>query len=1063
MRSSLLTRLFVSLICISLLDQVGCSRSRYRLRADRDAHCILREKTANAPWRPPADFSVYPNPASRWHDPTPKDRPCLPVPAPQLYGYSLAEMPKRDPKRFQPERASQPEIRAPNNAVSSAAATPHSFAFPVISEQAIKPTADWAPQVLTVAYGESNTRSPDHSLMLAAADAVPGSNRLAVLTTDDSIVASDGLVDPAQQLTNALPEKGLETGENANLGADGTTDQDPNDVLEEEMIGEFGMGRVPIPAEYWDSIPANCLRRMLEFESVRDEYYDTFQRAPDPSQLDSAPRLALEDIIDQTSLNSRDLQSQKETLYRSALALTLDRFDYQLKPSAGGNGSALDFTHDKTGPLSFSTLGIPTDLAIDKMLCTGGDFLASFANNIILTFNGPNGFVSDVSSELLFDFSQSLLQYDVRLESLTQAERNVIYAARDYTRFRRELFVDLATEYYTRIQDFREVEIESQNYFTLVRQFNQGEAEFRAGLSSRIQLDQIEQQVIVGRRRLLERCNALDNALDALKIRIGLPTEEPLNLDLTELFLLTLRDELAVNGELIARVRSRLMNERQKEFPALATLLSAGAVLVERMRDSNELRNRLGEETPSSESLLDASLRLQTDAARLDVNEALLELQVELDSVTPSQPILFQRRMDVVNEQLEVVEMQLERVRGKEASDQISTLEARVEENRRQASQIGQRFELLISAGRLQDLSQLIEDSVQLERDLAALVDRLDGILDRDARQRTPEEQLQETITEVDELLLASEQYLQSTQTGLVPIEIDMDDAMMTALVRRFDLLNERGFLADDWRQIKFAADDLRSVLNLRATQSVRTRSRDNDAMDFTIDGNTTQLSLTFDAPFNRRAQRNAYRNTLINYQAALRRLALLEDNIKLSVRSDLRALALNREQYLNDIASAALAFERVVSTELELRLGIGSVAARDFLESQNAYTASLFGVASSHISFIRNRLELFLSLELLDVGDDGFWHQLYDDDVQPTADFQFPAYASPAYGSLHPCLKYSPEIRRMLCVPPGTARIHQSDSAPDQPSPTTDLEPDVPAEVSQPSEAVPLPAHDGM
>ena len=57
---------------------------------------------------------------------------------------------------------------------------------------------------------------------------------------------------------------------------------------------------------------------------------------------------------------------------------------------------------------------------------------------------------------------------------------------------------------------------------------------------------------------------------------------------------------------------------------------------------------------------------------------------------------------------------------------------------------------------------------------------------------------------------------------GLIPVEIEVDDAMMTALVLRFDLMNERGILADDWRQIKLAGDDLRSVLDLNASQTIR-------------------------------------------------------------------------------------------------------------------------------------------------------------------------------------------------------------------------------------------------
>ncbi len=74
---------------------VGCSRTRYRLAADRDATAILAEKSACQPWQLPAMFSVYPDPRSRFFDPTPTDDPALPVPAPQLYAYTLPELPQR--------------------------------------------------------------------------------------------------------------------------------------------------------------------------------------------------------------------------------------------------------------------------------------------------------------------------------------------------------------------------------------------------------------------------------------------------------------------------------------------------------------------------------------------------------------------------------------------------------------------------------------------------------------------------------------------------------------------------------------------------------------------------------------------------------------------------------------------------------------------------------------------------------------------------------------------------------------------------------------------------------
>jgi hypothetical protein len=90
-----------SLVCLGatlvliLAVQPGCTRSHYRLRADTDAYSILGQKTAGCPWMPPPNYTVLPHPASRFFDPTPIDCPALPTPAPQLYAYSLPDLPLR--------------------------------------------------------------------------------------------------------------------------------------------------------------------------------------------------------------------------------------------------------------------------------------------------------------------------------------------------------------------------------------------------------------------------------------------------------------------------------------------------------------------------------------------------------------------------------------------------------------------------------------------------------------------------------------------------------------------------------------------------------------------------------------------------------------------------------------------------------------------------------------------------------------------------------------------------------------------------------------------------------
>lgn len=1014
------------LIATSVL--LGCSRHHYRVRADSDGYGRVLEKAWATPWLPPSNYSVYPPQHSRLHDPTNIEDPCLPIPSPQLYAYDLPDLPPRDNARFTPEHGKhaheqEHELPSPEPLEAPTPAPGDGYAFSNAETHPKPDTESTAPDDRPFLNVSHRASDPRESASLAPS----------VLAQTDS-ASAPSRTEAAYQ-ARLLQHTGVATNaeapvELANESVDGSTfDDSPRTKL------------VPLPKSYWEPIPGDCLARMLEFETVRAEYEATYGRPPSSDLLDDSPRLALEDIIDLTLLNSRELQTQKEALFRTALALTLERFDYQLRPSVGGNGTAALYDHNRSGGMTDDSLAIPSALDLQKMLYTGGDFLGRFANSVLLTFNGPQGFAADVSSELLFGLSQSLLQRDVRLENLTQAERNVVYAARDFTRFRRELFVQQASDYYSLIRQFRQIEINCQNYFTLAREFNQRSVEIRFGFAARTQLDQVEQQVINGRQSILSTCTALENALDGLKVRMGIPTEQPLNLDLSELNLLTLRDELAVTAELIERTRRRIEAEQQSETGSAPVIIGALTQLVETMLTSIELREKLGANPPDPAGPEETLLALRVESADVDVYEVEQDLQQVLNEPNPFPTRVFQRRRDVVGELLRKVGWQirwLHRVESdRGASDRrMERLDGFVKRLDQLERDFFAPLETQNEAGN--DIlpegvaveapeTRLVNAAASLQEEVYTLAAELDQRIGRTVPGK-PTEFRQRALELATELLEQSESYRDTAGGGLVPIQIEMDDAMMTALVQRFDLMNERGFLADDWRQIKYAADDLRSVLNLEASQSVRTRNGENRPFDFTFDDSTTSLGVTLDLPFNRRAQRNQYRASLFNYQSALRNVMQLEDNIKLSVRRDLRTLTLDRQQYGNDIAGAALASERVTGTELEVRGGFAT--SRDFLESQTAYVQAVSNVASRHINYIVGRLQLFLDMESLTVGDNGFWDELYDEHLQPQPNYELPDY-EPAYGRLHPRLKYSRRIRRMRCVPNGQAMIHnQVDTA---------------------------------
>jgi hypothetical protein len=677
-----------------------------------------------------------------------------------------------------------------------------------------------------------------------------------------------------------------------------------------------------------------------------------------------------------------------------------------------------------------NTLSVPTTLQIEKMLATGGDFLARFANSVVLTFNGPQGFAADVGSDLLLEFNQTIFQRDVQFESLTQAERDLVYATRDFLRFRKSLFTQLASQYYNLIRTYRQVEIDSQNYFTLVRAFDQSTAEYQAGLLPRFQLDQVEQNVLAGRRGVIATCNSLESALDNLKLRMGLPTETHVNIDLSELEQLTARDELAVTGQLIQRVGRRVQDERTRDDPIRAVLLSQSIVLIERMLEASRLRQQLGQPAEAVDALREQRLRLRVEAGREAAEYVRnVELATVLRDFPPDFTRVFQRRMDLVDALLLLIERQLEflEFRSPQSPD-LERLRKQLADFRRRADTLHAELYRVVEAGRIDQLPQFVEQAAQLQNEIDAEVQMLDAILGFPAQRPTPEDATRQSLAEADRLLQQSVEAVRALGVGLAPIEIGLDDAMLTALNLRLDLMNQRGDVADAWRQVKYAGDDLKAILNIQATHRVSTPRDVNRVFDFTLDESETRINAQFQAPLNRRAERNGYRQTLINYQAAVRQLMLLEDNVKFAVRNDLRNLSLDKEQYLIDVASAALAYERVVSVLLELRLGIGNVQARDFLEAQNAYAASLSGVAARHIGYVVDRTQLFLDLELLTVDESGFWNELYEEEYQPTPFYQLPLYGEPVYGRLVPGLWYSHSIRRMEQVPPGVSAVHNAE-----------------------------------
>ncbi|MBX9584107.1 MAG: hypothetical protein K2X87_27725, partial [Gemmataceae bacterium] len=97
-------------------------------------------------------------------------------------------------------------------------------------------------------------------------------------------------------------------------------------------------------------------------------------------------------------LNSREYQTALEQVYLTALSLTLNRFEFDVR-WFGRNTTT--YTHFGTSgfPTETNTLTSATNFGLNRNFAAGGQLLVDFANNVVYEYTGGTG---RVRSNLLF-------------------------------------------------------------------------------------------------------------------------------------------------------------------------------------------------------------------------------------------------------------------------------------------------------------------------------------------------------------------------------------------------------------------------------------------------------------------------------------------------------------------------------------------------------------------------------------------------------------------------------------------------------------------------------------
>jgi outer membrane protein TolC len=334
--------------------------------------------------------------------------------------------------------------------------------------------------------------------------------------------------------------------------------------------------------------------------------------------------------------HNRDYQTQKETLYLSALDLTLARHEF-----ARQWFGTIDAEYAKDSEDEEVSAG--SEFGFDRLLADGAQVSISIALDWTRFLTGDPR--TSLGSVLSAAITQPLLRGSGRKvvqENLTQAERDVLYQIRSFNRFRKEFVVSIVADYYRVLQQKDRVTNAENNYKRSIELRKRSELEAEVGRTPAFEADQAEQRELDARDSYIRAKQIYQRLLDEFKIRLSLPTDANLELDQSELRALEKVGISELNYSLGAATESALLqrldlaNSRDKiddakrKVEVAADGLGAELNLIGTAAVSsteNTKYDRLEFHRGSYSLGLEADLPLDRKAERNAYREALIVLQ----------------------------------------------------------------------------------------------------------------------------------------------------------------------------------------------------------------------------------------------------------------------------------------------------------------------------------------------------------------------------------------------------------------------------------------------------
>lgn len=504
------------------------------------------------------------------------------------------------------------------------------------------------------------------------------------------------------------------------------------DGAAESIINEYQEKAIGRTEPFSIERPSDSLRRKLMIDQSLPGYGGN-DISNDVFKVSEPFQIKLLDALQISARNSREYQSKKESVFKTALDLDLTRSDY--RNSYSGLISAL-FSASKNDDSSSKSTEEGFTVGATRRLKTGALLTGKLGVDLVklLTMDKTSTFGIFADATVSIPLLRGVGR-DIAREPLTQAERNVIYSIWGFERYKKTFAVKITSEYLRTLELVEQIQNAEANSKRIKDSRLRVEAMARAGRIPETQVNQAKQDELRANSRLISAKQRLENSLDSFKISLGIPVDAKIVLDPEELTRLS-RDV----DDIFGSVDSDSSEERVRK--AILTAFSNRLDLRTTYNQLDDSRRQLNVARDNLDA--DMNLSLSASTRRTETSGSSSEgtadlkfsdgqysamLQLDLPWDKTSERVAFRKSLISFDQAMRAVEEHEDEVKL-EVRDSIRAL-AELEETyhiQKQAVALAERrvdsTRIFMEAGRTQirDVLEAQEALVSAQNDLVSII-----------------------------------------------------------------------------------------------------------------------------------------------------------------------------------------------------------------------------------------------------------------------------------------------------------------------------------------------------